>query len=126
MDKAFWRNAIWEVFKAALATTAFCLFALALVAVFVRAYAPPQIVLTAVNWSLKCVGSFCFCMIFIRRERALFKGLSAGFLSVFLTMFLFAAIGGGFHLDWLFLAEIVLISVLGGLGGLLGAKLRKE
>ena len=126
MEKAFWRRAAWEVFKAALSATAFCLFATALVAVFVRAYAPPQVVLTAVNWTLKCVASFCFCMIFIKKERALFKGLAAGCLTVFLTMFLFAAIGGGFHLDLLFLAEIVLCTALGGAGGLIGAKLRKS
>ena len=125
MDKAFWRRATIEVVRTAFFTTVFSLFALALVAVFVRAYAPSQLTITAVNWTVKCVGIFLFSIFFIGRERALFKGLAAGVLSAILTMFVFAAIGGGFHVNWLFLAELVLCAACGGAGALIGAKLHK-
>ena len=125
MDKAFWRRATIEVVRTAFFTTVFSLFALALVAVFVRAYAHSTLTITEVNWTVKCVGIFLFCIFSIGKERSLFKGLAAGVLSAILTMFVFAAIGGGFHVNWLFLAELVLCAACGGAGALIGAKLHK-
>ena len=125
MDKEFLRRAAWEVVKAALSATVFSLFATALVAVFVQAYAPSQSVLTAVNWVLKCTGAFLFCLLFIRRERAFFKGAAAGLLFSVVSMLLFAAIGGGFRLDGFFALELFVCALCGGLGALCGAKLRK-
>ena len=125
MDKAFWRRAVLEVVRTALFTTVFSLFALALVAVFVRAYAPETLTITAINWAIKCVGIFFCCIFSIGRERALFKGIASGVLSAVCTLFVFAAIGGGFFVDALFLAELVLSAVCGGAGALVGAKLHK-
>lgn len=126
MDKSFFKRAAWETVKTALVTAAFCLFSEAIFALIVRACSPSRAVVTAVNWAIKCLGIFVFSMIFVKKERAFFKGIAAGVLSVFLTMFLFAAIGGGFYLDILFLPEILLCALTGGLGAILGAKLRKE
>ena len=124
MERSFWKRAVWEVFKAVFAVAVFSLLALALAAVFVRAYAPAQGVVTAVNWTVKCVGVFVFCVIFIGRERALFKGVAAGILSAFVTLAVFAAIGGA-KPDVFFVLELAVSAVLGGAGALLGAKLRK-
>ena len=126
MEKSFFKRAFWEVFKTALTAAAFCLLAEALFAVIIRACAPSQGVITAVNWIIKGLGIFAFSVIFIRSERAFFKGLAAGIVTTVLTMLLFAAIGGGFHVGLLFLAELPLCAVLGGAGALLGVKLRKE
>ena len=126
MDKAFFKRAAWELIKTALLTAVFCLFFEAIFAIIIRAASPSDTLITAINWVVKCLAIFVFSLICIRRERAFFKGLLAGFISVFLTMFLFAAIGGGFHLTILFLPEILLATLCGGLGALLGAKLRKE
>ena len=120
------KRAAREVSLAAVSGAAFYLFAAALFAVVVRAYAPPQGVIAAVNWILKSVGAFCFCLLFVHRGRALFKGMGAGAAMCVLAMFLFAAIGGGFRLTWLFPAELALSAVLGGAGAALGVKLRKE
>lgn len=126
MENSFWKRAAWEVFKSALCATAFCLIAEAVFALVVRACAPSQGLITAVNWILKGLGVFVFSLLFIRKERAFFKGLAAGFISTLLTMLLFAAIGGGFHLSLLFLIELPLMMLLGGAGALLGAKFGKE
>lgn len=126
MDKTFWKRTVWELVKTALLTAVFCLFFEAIFAIIIRAASPSDILITAVNWVVKCAAVFVFSLVCIRKERAFFKGLAAGFISVFLTMFLFAAIGGGFHLDILFLPEIVLSVLSGGFGALLGTKLRKE
>ena len=126
MDKAFLKRATWEIVKVVLLSAVFCLFFEAIFAVIIRAASPSDTLITAVNWVVKSIAVFVFSLICIKRERAFFKGLIAGFVSVFLTMFLFAAIGGGFHLNILFLPEVVLSTLCGGLGALLSAKLRKE
>ena len=126
MDRAFFKRAVWEIVKASLATAAFCLFFEAIFALIIRAASPSNALITSINWIFKCVAIFSFSLLFIRRERAFFKGLIAGCLSVFLTMLLFAAIGGRFHLNILFLPEVILCTLMGGLGALLSAKLRKE
>lgn len=125
MDKTFWKHAAWELIKTALLTAVFCLFFEAIFALIIRAAAPSDTLVTAVNWVVKCAAVFVFSLLCIKRERAFFKGLAAGLVSVFLTMFLFAAIGGGFHLNILFLPEMLLSTLSGGLGALLGTKLRK-
>ena len=63
--------------------------------------------------------------ILIGSERALFKGIAAGVLGCVLTMFLFAAIGGGFHVTPLFCLELPLTGILCGFGALVGGKFRK-
>ena len=120
------RRAVIEVLLSTLFYALFCLVALALVAVFVRAYVPAAGVVTAVNWVVKCVGSFLFPLIFVRRERALVKGVVAGLCGALVTMLLFAAVGGGFSLTALFLVELLVCGVLGGPGALAGVKLRRE
>ena len=120
------RRALREIALAALFCTLFCLVAMSLFAVFVRAYAPADGIVLAVNHTLKGAGAFAFCMAFIRRERAFFKGLAAGALAAVVTMLLFAAIGGGFRLSALFAAELAGCALLGGMGALAGAKLHKE
>ena len=119
------RRAVIEVLLSTLFYALFCLVALALVAVFVRAYVPAAGVVTAVNWVVKCVGSFLFPLIFVRRERALVKGAVAGVCGAVFTMLLFALVGGGFSLTALFLVELLVCGLLGGLGALAGTKLRK-
>lgn len=115
-----------EVALAALFCTLFYLVATALAAVFVRAYAPADGAVLAVNWVIKCAGAFLFPLLFVHHGRAFFKGIAAGVAATLLAMLLFAAIGGGFRLNALFLVELHVCGALGGLGALAGVKLRKE
>lgn len=115
-----------EVALAALFCTLFYLVATALAAVFVRAYAPADGAVLAVNWVIKCAGAFLFPLLFVHHGRAFFKGIAAGVAATLLAMLLFAAIGGGFRLNALFLVELLVCGTLGGLGALAGVKLRKE
>ena len=64
--------------------------------------------------------------VFLHGERALFKGMAAGTLAAVFAMLLFAAIGGGFRVNALFLVELIVCAVLGALGALVGVKLRRE
>ncbi len=123
--KKEWKKATLEVALAGVAATVFYLFAAAIFAAIVKACAPSQKVVSAVNWVLKGIGSFAFSLIFVRKGRALFKGAAAGALACVLSMLLFAAIGG-FHITVFFPLELIFCAVLGGLGAALGVKLRKE
>lgn len=119
------KRAFLETGLAAISSTIFFLFATALFAVFVRAYAPEQITITVVNQFIKCFGCFLFSLIFVRSGRALFKGAAAGAAALILSTILFGMIGG-FRLTAFFLLEFVLCVLFGALGALFGAKLRKE
>ncbi len=119
------KKAVKECGLTAALSAAFSLFALALFAVFVRAYAPSDTTIAIVDRIILSLGVFVFSLIFIRRERALFKGAAAGVLSLLLTTVIFGCIGG-FHFTPMFLLELLLVAVFGGLGALLGVKLRKE
>lgn len=121
----FMKRAIREIFKSVLVCTAYCLFALALFAVFVRAFAPSSGTITVVNWLIKFLGVFLCSLLFVRSGRAFFKGAVSGVCAVVLTMIVFGLIGG-FHLSALFLAELLLGAVIGGAGAVCGAKIRKE
>ena len=114
-----------EVAFAALFCTLFYLVATAFAAIAVRAYAPADGAVLAVNWVIKCAGAM-FPLLFVHRCRAFFKGVAAGLLASLLAMLLFAAIGGGFRLNALYLVELLVCGALGGLGALAGVKLRKE
>lgn len=124
------RNKVWAAIGQTLLTaavvTVFSLLALALFAVFVRAFAPSDGVITAVNWAVKCIGIFVSCLIFVKGERMLFKGMAAGVLSVLLTMLVFGIVGGAFRLTPFFLVELLVGLLLGALGAICGAKLRKD
>ena len=115
-----------DVLVAALLITLFYLVATALAAVFVRAYVPPDGAVVAVNWVIRCVGAFLMSAVFLHGERALFKGMAAGTLAAVFAMLLFAAIGGGFRVNALFLVELFVCAVLGALGALVGVKKRPE
>lgn len=120
------KHALWETAKAALSYTVYCLFAMAILAAIVKAASPAQTVVTVSCWVLKIIGCFVFSLIFIKRPRALFKGLAAGVVGALLAMFAFAAVGGGFHVSLFFLLELAACAVAGGGGALLGTKLRKD
>ena len=96
------KKAVKECGLTAALSAAFSLFALALFAVFVRAYAPSDTTIAIVDRIILSLGVFVFSLIFIRRERALFKGAAAGVLSLLLTTVIFGCIGG-FHFTPMFL-----------------------
>ncbi len=119
------KKAVGECGLAALLSAAFSLFGAALFAVFVRAYAPSDTTIAVVDRLILAAGVFLFCLLLIHRGRALFKGAAAGVLSLAVTTLIFGCIGG-FHFTALFLADLLLCAAFGGLGALLGVKIRKE
>ncbi len=121
-----WKSAVKEVALAAVAGAVFYLLAAAVFAALVKAYAPPESVVTATNWVLKGVGSLLFPLLFIHKGKALLKGAAAGAVGCIVSMLLFAAIGGGFHLTVFFPLELLFCAAIAAVGALCGVKLRKE
>lgn len=124
MEGSAVKRAVWEIVRTALLVTVFHLFVSAIAAIIIKATAPSDAAIVATNWSIKCIGVFLLCLVAIGKERALIKGAIAGAVSVFLSLFAFAAIGGGFHVSVWFLLEIPVCAVLGGLGALVGARMK--
>ena len=114
-----------ETALAAVSAAAFYLFAAAIFAAVMK-HGVPHAAVIAVNWSLKGLGALIFPLLFVHKGHAFFKGAAAGALSCVLALFLFAAIGCGFYLTALYPAELLFTACLGGLGAVLGVKLRKE
>ena len=114
-----------EVVVAAVIATVFCLFAFALFAVFVRAFSLNRTAILIVNWVLKSVAVFLSALFFVKGERALFKGLFSGAAAALLMLLLFGILGG-FHMTPVFLIELLLLTLLGGLGAFCSVKFRKE
>ncbi len=126
MDKNVFFKAAGEVLKALFFCVIACLLIEALFAVFVKAFAPSYVTITVVNWAIQAVAVFVCSLLFIRRDRAMFKGFAVGLLSGIVTMLLFAAFAGGFFLDGYFAIQLLLCALCGGAGGALSANLRKE
>ena len=125
MDEGFWKKAVKEVGLAAALGTVFCLLSEALLAVFVRAYALSEAAIIVSNLALKTAAAFAFALIFVKGERAVFKGMAAGLLCLLLTTLLFGLIGG-FHMTPMLLLDVLLCALAGGGGAAAGRKLRKE
>ena len=89
MHENFWKTAAKEVGLSSALATVFCLLAEALLAVFVRAYALSEESIIVSNLVLKTAAAFVFPLLTVRGERALFKGMAAGFLFLLLTTLLF-------------------------------------
>lgn len=121
----FWKHAVKETLLAAVVATVFCLFAASLLAVFVRAFAPSDTTIAILDRGILALGVLLPCLFFVRPERSLFKGAAAGVLALLLTTLVFGLIGG-FRFSVLWLADLLLAVLFGGLGALLGAKFRKE
>lgn len=121
----FWKHAVRETLFSAIAATIFCLFASALFAVFVRAFALSDTTIVILDRVILAVGVFASALLIVRPERALFKGAAAGAFALLLTTLIFGIIGG-FRFTAFWVADFLLVLLFGGLGALLGAKLRKE
>lgn len=124
-SEGFWGRAIKEVLLAAVVGTVFCLLAVALFAVFVRAYAPADTVIVFCNQFIKCAGAFGGAFFFVRAERSLFKGMASGTAMLLLSTVLFGLIGGFRFTPW-FALELLLSCVFGALGAVCGGKTRKD
>ncbi len=125
MERDFWSRAILEVVKFIFFSLVGCLLAESVFAFFVRSFALPSETVRTVNWIIQAVACTVCGIFTVRSERALFKGMAGGVLSVLVTMLVFGFIGG-FHLNALFLLKLLLGALCGGAGAILGVKLRKE
>ena len=121
-----WGKAVREVALSAAVCVIFYLIATALAAVFVRAYAPADGAVLAVNWVINAAGAVLLPLLSAPRGRAFSKASAAGIRAPVLAMLLFAAIGGGFRINAFFLVELLVCGALGGLGALVGTALRRE
>ena len=114
-----------QVVKAAVTATLLSVV-LALLFALVHYVAPQsQKTVTIVSQSLKACSLLIACLLFLRGEAGLVKGLLSGLLFTLSSYLCFSAIGGSFALSWLILVDFALGIGVGSLSGIAAVNLRR-
>ena len=114
-----------QVIKASVAATLLSVV-MALLFALLHYFAPqaPKTV-TIVSQSLKACSLLIACLLFLRGEAGLVKGLLTGVLFTLLSYLCFSAIGGGFALSWLILLDFALGVGVGSLSGIAAVNFKR-
>ena len=111
--------------KAAVAGTVLSVVCALLLAV-VLTFAPMgKATLTIVSQTLKAVSLAVACLLFLRDEGGIGKGLLAGVMFTALSYLCFSAIGGDFSASWLILLDFALGIGVGVLSGIAAVNLKR-
>ena len=117
---------ISQAIKAAVAATVISVifaFVLAVVQYFVPMRATLLIILSQ---TLKALSLALACLLFLRGEAGIWKGILAGVTFTLLSFLCFNAIGGGLALSWLILLDFALGIGVGAFAGIAAANIRPE
>ncbi|MBQ8374428.1 MAG: TIGR04086 family membrane protein [Clostridia bacterium] len=118
-------DTLFQGLKSAIFGTLFSVV-LALIYALVLFFFPMSTTVTAVvSQILKSLSLCLACMICIREEGGIKKGLGAGVLFTLLSYLSFSAIGGDFSLSWLILLDFALGISVGALSGIAAVNLKR-
>lgn len=116
MSKNYWSQTL----KAALLSLVVCTFLILIFALVIKLFAIPVSALSIVNQVIKGLSIIIGCLMVIRHDRGVIKGIMAGLLYVVLCSALFALLGGEF--SWTQTGvDFVMCIVLGAVAGLIAA-----
>ena len=82
-------------------------------------------VILPVNQGIKLLAVFLGCFCALNSEGGFIKGGLIGLLSTFFTFLIFALISGGQNFGWGVLIDLVFGLLLGGISGLITARIRR-
>ena len=106
-------------------TVLICLLSVLLFAFVVKIAALDGDIIAPVNRIIQSVAVFLGCVVGIKGEHGLLKGLSGGILSAVLTYVLFSWMGGAFVFTWIQPVEWLLYALAGGISGIIAVNIRK-
>lgn len=118
------RENIFQVIKATLAAAIFSLVCVLIFSFIIQLFSIPTGVIKPVNQVFKTIAIAAGGIIFIRGGRGLLKGAIYGVCAVLVTYLLFALISSSFAVSWLFVLEIALGAVSGGISGIIGVNIK--
>lgn len=118
-------NGFFQVVKGVAFALAFSLLSAIIFASVLRFSGISDKVIYPVNQTVKVLSAFLGAVFFVRGEKGLLKGVAIGLLFTALSYLTFSAIGGDFSLSWWIIVELVLATLAGIVGGVLGVNIRR-
>ncbi len=118
------RENIFQILKATLAAAIFSLLCALIFSFIIGIFSLPADIIKPVNQVFKILAIALGGVLFIRGGRGLFKGAIYGVCAVLVTYLVFAIISSSFAVSWLFVLEIALGAVAGGISGVIGVNLK--
>ena len=118
------RENIFQILKATLAAAIFSLLCALIFSFIIGIFSLPADIIKPVNQVFKILAIALGGVLFIRGGRGLFKGVIYGVCAVLVTYLVFAIISSSFAVSWLFVLEIALGAVAGGISGVIGVNLK--
>ena len=82
-------------------------------------------VIKPVNQFIKVIAVFLGCFFSVKKRLALVKGSLIGVIATVITYLLFALIGGGIKFGFNFIVDLIFALIIGGISGLISAKIKK-
>ena len=118
------RENIFQILKATLAAAIVSLLCALIFSFIIGIFSLPADIIKPVNQVFKILAIALGGVLFIRGGRGLFKGVIYGVCAVLVTYLVFAIISSSFAVSWLFVLEIALGVVAGGISGVIGVNLK--
>ena len=111
--------------KGSLSTLIIMLASVLIFAIIVKfAYFNSGIVKT-VNQFIKVISVFLGCFLSVRENKGLIKGLLIGLISCLLISLIFALLGGGIGFGLNFIIDVVFMSLIGLISGIIVVNVKK-
>lgn len=120
------RKNIFQVIKAVLASVLFSLAFVLIFTIVIQLFSLPMAAVKLVNQAFKIISVAAGGLLFIRGDKGLVKGIIYGISAVILTYLLYGLISSSLSVSWLFLAEIALGAVAGGISGVIAVNIKKN
>ena len=114
-----------SVLKGAFTALITTLIAVLIFACIINATSLSSGVIKAVNQFIKALSVFLGCMFCVKEDRGLIKGLFIGALFSLLTVLVFALITGGFNQTQSVIIDLVFLTVVGAICGIITVNIKK-
>ena len=99
---------------------------MAIFTIIIQLFTLPIEAVKPVNQVFKIISIALGGIIFIRGERGLIKGVIYGIIAVVITFLLYGLISFSLQISWMFLLEILIGAIAGGISGVIAVNIKKS
>ncbi len=120
------RKTVFQIAKSVLAAVLISLVFVLLFTVIIQLFTVPMGAVKPVNQVFKIISVSLGGLIFIRGDKGLLKGVIYGVIAVVITYLLYGIISLSLTISWMFLAELAIGAVAGGISGVIAVNIKKS
>ncbi len=120
------RKTVFQIAKSVLAAVLISLVFVLLFTVIIQLFTVPMGAVKPVNQVFKIISVSLGGLIFIRGDKGLLKGVIYGVIAVVITYLLYGLISLSLTISWMFLAELAIGAVAGGISGVIAVNIKKS